>query len=125
MNAKKVLIVDDQADMIEVIQELLELDYEEAIIHSAVDVSNALKLTHENEYSLICTDLNMPVMNGIEFIKEVRSGSTCNKDVHFIIITGDIDEVAVDLSLLKNVQIVNKTDNIPKLLEMIGSYIAS
>lgn len=68
--AKKILIVDDS----ESIRELVSLTLESAgyVVDKAIDGIDGLKLLDGREVSLIITDLNMPNMDGIQFILEVR-----------------------------------------------------
>ncbi|MCK4664312.1 MAG: response regulator [Bacteroidales bacterium] len=69
--AKKILIVDDSESIREVISFTLEnAGYK---IDKAMDGKEALKLLDGTEYNLVITDLHMPVMNGLELIKEIRS----------------------------------------------------
>jgi two-component system, chemotaxis family, chemotaxis protein CheY len=68
--AKKILIVDDS----ESIRELVCLTLESAgySVDKGIDGIDALKLLDGREVNLIITDLNMPNMDGIQFIREVR-----------------------------------------------------
>lgn len=68
--AKKILIVDDS----ESIRELVSLTLESAgyLVDKGIDGLDACKLLDGREINLIITDLNMPNMDGIQFIREVR-----------------------------------------------------
>lgn len=69
-NAAKVLIVDDE----ESIRELISLMLEELDIDTitASDGLEGLKATEEQKPDVILTDLKMPNMDGLEFIQKVR-----------------------------------------------------
>jgi two-component system, chemotaxis family, chemotaxis protein CheY len=68
--AKRILIVDDS----ESIRELVSLTLESSgyTVDKGVDGMDALKLLDGRKIDLVITDLNMPNMDGIEFIREVR-----------------------------------------------------
>jgi CheY-like chemotaxis protein len=123
MSDKKILIIDDQPEIIEVIKELIELDYDGVQVDTSEDPNEGLDKIKQSTYKVICTDLNMPVINGLELIKQVRDGDTSNKNVPFIIITGDNSDLNMSLGEYDNVKIVNKAENIPELLTLIGSYV--
>ena len=66
----KILVVDDSKTMQESIQFFLEEnDYE---VKTANNGQEGLDASNADKYDLIITDINMPVMDGITFIQEVR-----------------------------------------------------
>ncbi len=69
--AKNILIVDDSESIREVVG--LALRSEGYNVIAGVDGQHGLELLLENKnVSLIISDLNMPRMDGISFLKEVR-----------------------------------------------------
>jgi len=63
---------------------------------SASDASEAINLLmltdiNSDPYDLILSDLNMPGMNGLEFLKEIRTSDTY-VDVPFILITTESEK---------------------------------
>jgi two-component system, chemotaxis family, chemotaxis protein CheY len=66
----KVLIIDDSITMRQMVAFTLEKAGHE--VHSAESGLAALKLTDKERFDLFITDLNMPGMNGLELIKELR-----------------------------------------------------
>lgn len=70
MGAKKILVVDDQESMREMLSELLQMMGYEA---RAVDGGQqALQSLQETETDLVITDLNMPGMDGMELMKRIK-----------------------------------------------------
>ncbi|MDY7002364.1 MAG: response regulator, partial [Thermodesulfobacteriota bacterium] len=70
---KRVLVVEDSAFLRQMIKKYLEADgYETAL---AEDGKAALDLMDAVEFDLIVSDIEMPVMNGLDFIKNVRFGN--------------------------------------------------
>jgi len=67
---KNILIIDDS----ESIRELVGASLEEAnfSVHKAIDGQDGLDQLRGKDIDLIITDLNMPVMDGLTFVKEVR-----------------------------------------------------
>jgi len=70
--SKKIMIIDDSASIRQVVNlTLRDAGYE---VIEAVDGQNALnKLGAETKVNLIICDVNMPVMDGITFVKNVKS----------------------------------------------------
>ena len=67
---RSILVVDDSESIREVVSMgLREAGYEVIV---GEDGSDGLRLLLENKVDLIISDLNMPVMDGITFLKEVR-----------------------------------------------------
>ena len=69
--ADPVLIVDDSTSMRQLVSfALKDAGYE---VIAATDGKDALSKLNGPKISLVITDLNMPEMDGIEFIKQLRS----------------------------------------------------
>lgn len=70
---KKILIVDDESDMIDVLRDLLEMEGYD--VFSAYNSESALIIFNEMQPDLIMTDMMMPGMNGLYLIRKIREGS--------------------------------------------------
>lgn len=78
-----ILVVDDGASQREILQEVLtQMGYQVAVRSSAQE---SLKLLEEETINLVLTDLNMPGMNGIEFLNHIKQ---INPDIGVIVVTG-------------------------------------
>ncbi len=64
----KILIIDDEKNTRDGLQKLLSFEYK---VETCEDALKGLDLIKKYHYDLVLTDLNMPMMNGFEFIKEV------------------------------------------------------
>lgn len=124
MSDKKILIIDDQPEITEVIKELIELDFDDVLVETSEDPLEGFNRIKSFSYDVICTDLNMPGLSGLELIKKVRDGDSENKERPFIIITGDNSDLKMSLDGYDNVKIVNKAENIPELLALINEYVS-
>lgn len=79
----KILAVDDSKTMLRIIKNvLLRLNYED--IDVAEDGQEAYEMFINNNYELIITDWNMPVMDGLTLVKEIRK---LNADIPIIMVT--------------------------------------
>jgi two-component system chemotaxis response regulator CheY len=70
-NMAKIMIVDDSVSIRKSVSFVLSQEGYEVI--EADDGIDGLKKAEANEFQLIITDINMPNMNGIDFIKNVRN----------------------------------------------------
>ena len=76
MEKKKVLVVDDEIHIVHVVAIKLRNNGYDVI--SAENGAEALKLIHEQKPDLIVTDYQMPVMNGIELLENLKADSSVN-----------------------------------------------
>ncbi len=81
----KVLIVDDSSTMRRIIGNVVQqLGVSKEDFDEAEDGVVALKLFNENTYDVVLTDWNMPNMNGLQLVQNIRG---INKAVPIIMIT--------------------------------------
>ncbi len=84
----KILIVDDEDDLREVMKEILLLTFSEVL--TATSVTDALRILNEQEIDLIISDIKMPIIDGFSFLRMIRQNQRlATKPVIFI--TGGID----------------------------------
>jgi len=67
----RVLLVDDSPIVLHILQRLLSRSPEIQVVGTAADGKEALELLPTLNPDVICTDLYMPVMDGLEFTREV------------------------------------------------------
>ena len=91
--AKKVLIVDDSASMRSVINMTLTGAGYDVI--EASDGQNGLSHLDGQKLNLIITDINMPVMDGLTFVKEVKKHAAY-KFTPIIVLTTETDQAKRD-----------------------------
>ncbi|MFA9560604.1 response regulator [Evansella sp. AB-rgal1] len=74
MDNWKLLIADDEVIIREGIREAIDWDVlNMTIVAEAEDGEEALELSLENKVDVVLADVNMPIMNGLSFIKHLRS----------------------------------------------------
>ncbi|MAT57049.1 MAG: hypothetical protein CMF23_03670 [Ignavibacteriae bacterium] len=117
--AKTILFADDDEMLLELIYDLLS-SYDFKII--TVKNGNELISKFNNEIDLIIADRNMPNLDGISAVKEIRK---MNNKVPVIISTGlTKDESDIDsLKNYNNIHFIDKPYNFEKLLNLINSII--
>jgi two-component system chemotaxis response regulator CheY len=92
-SAIKVMVVDDQTSMRAMIRVALQdLGFKD--IRDRSSAVEALAAVREDRVHLIISDYNMPDMDGLEFLEEVRKDSVIGKTV-FIMLTGSADREIV------------------------------
>jgi len=97
----RALIVDDSSVMRKIVERSLrQAGLDLANVYEAANGAEALAVVGSKELDLILTDINMPVMDGIEFVKNL-SQLAAAKDVPVVMITteGGEAQVAQALSL--------------------------
>lgn len=83
MSPCTVLLVDDDPDVLRAYGRILERTG--AYVSVASDGASALGILKSHQVDVVITDLNMPVMGGLEFLRAVRE---INLDVPVVIATG-------------------------------------
>jgi len=87
MNAHKILIVDDEPDNIRAIRNCLACSTETYNLYQALNGELALKITITEMPDLIITDWEMPGMDGIELIKNLKKNEA-TREIPVIMCTG-------------------------------------
>ena len=70
--AKKILVVDDSALMRRVLCDIIDSDERFQVVARATNGLEALDLLSRNQYDAVVLDVNMPKMNGLELLEELR-----------------------------------------------------
>ena len=81
----KILIVDDERSLVQVLRRTLQFEFPDAQIDVAYSGEEGLSRLAEEAYDLIIADLRMPGFDGLELIRGVRY---LNPDVPIILATG-------------------------------------
>src|SRR4051812_30494146 len=84
----KLLIIDDEPNLITTVAAGLKARWEDAAIFTANDGTLGLKLFREVSPDLVVLDLTMPGMTGFELLEEIRRTS----DTPVLMLTGHSDD---------------------------------
>ena len=83
MQKENVLIIDDEKFILQLSRDILVKSHYE--VKTASDGKEGIKLLEDNKFDLILTDIKMPNVNGLDFIRHVR---VYDKEIPIIVITG-------------------------------------
>jgi DNA-binding response OmpR family regulator len=79
---KNVLYIEDELDVLENISTILKQFFNE--FYALSNAEDALDVFYDNHIDLLIVDIELPMMSGIEFIKQIRK---THKDIPIIIIS--------------------------------------
>ena len=121
---KSILVVDDSLPTREIESEILAS--EGYIVDAAADGAQAFKAARGKHYDLICTDLNMPVMDGFMLIENLRKNEELS-GIPVIVISSIANEQEQEraLSLGASKYIVKNSFNNNNLLEAVNDLIGN
>jgi len=121
---KTILVVDDSPPTREIEKEILLSDG--YITDTAANGAQALKAAEEKHYDLICTDLNMPVMDGFTLIENLKKNKELSK-IPIIVISSkdDNEEQKKAFALGASKFIIKNSFNNHNMLEAVNSLIGA
>ncbi len=114
MENYRILIIDDLIENLKTIVSIFEIQRPEYILFQTNNAKSALKIIEQNRPDLIITDWDMPEMNGIEFIKELKKRKDL-RDIPVIMASG----VNLSSDDLKTALNAGATDYIRKPIDPI------
>lgn len=115
----RILIVEDHADAREGLAKLLELSGYAVV--TAEDGQQGLAKACAQLPDLILTDILMPIMDGIEMIRQLRATTLC-KNTPILVLSAYGDK-ALEAARAGANEVLGKPVNISSLLESIKSLI--
>ncbi len=117
---ERLLVVDDEPVIVDMLVAILEDD---DIVDSASNGKDALKKLNDNHYSAIVSDVDMPVMNGIEFFKKaVEKYPDINK--RFLFFTGSFDSEVLDFFKQNKIKYLPKPSSITDIKKALFEIIS-
>ncbi len=122
---KKLLIVDDSSTMRKIIaRSLHQAGFQIAEIQEAENGQVGLDKMAQTHFSMILTDINMPVMDGLKFIETIRANPVWEK-MPIIVITTEGSEGVTKESIKKGANnIVKKPFTPEQIKEKLSPYFA-
>jgi DNA-binding response OmpR family regulator len=118
---KSVLYVEDEVEVLDNIANLLKKFFKN--FYKATNGIEALEIFYENDIDILLVDIEMPKMNGIDFIKEIRQ---THENVKIIIISAytktDYLLESVEFNLSKYIVKPLTSDKIHLLLDTLNNY---
>ena len=83
---KTIMVIDDMAAILEHAKQLLKDEYS---VIPCISAKQALEIMDKRKPDLILVDINMPEMDGFDFIRRIKSDERFS-DVHVMMITAEI-----------------------------------
>src|SRR5213080_1157023 len=117
MNQPRVLIVDDDAALLQALPEALRLRMREVTVDTADSAAAALDRIAARDYDAIVTDIKMPGMDGLTLLAEIRGR---RPDTPILMITGH-GEDALAIQALRG----GAYDFIPKPIDRVRGVVVS
>ncbi len=111
MTKKKILVVDDSALMRRVLCDIIESDDRFEVAGRAVNGLEAFDLISRNQYDAVVLDVNMPKMNGIELLEELRKYKIKARVMMASTDTREGAKVTLDALELGALDFIHKPDN--------------
>jgi DNA-binding response OmpR family regulator len=119
MSEKKVLVIDDEDFIRELVKDFLELD--EVQCKGAGNAETALEIVSKETFDLILLDRNLGKIKAEDLIARIRAS---HQDIPILILTGDqncdsdyLEEVGADGIIFKPFQVTDFMEKINKYLE--------
>jgi DNA-binding NtrC family response regulator len=121
LEGKRVLIVDDDKDIVRIVQTMLE--GRGWSISAAYSGSEALEKVASKKPDVVLLDIMMPEMNGIEVLKRIKK-IDANARIIMITAFGDVESY-LDSMELGAFEYINKPFETDELLELIERVVAA
>ncbi len=100
MSEVKALIVDDSSVMRKIVERSLrQAGLDTLVVHEACSGVEGLDVLRGTKVDLILTDINMPMMDGLEFVRQIKAQSLAH-GVPVVMITTESSEEHVRQAIL-------------------------
>jgi len=104
MSEVRTLIVDDSSVMRKIVERALrQAGLDPMVVHEAGSGTEGLELLKTKQVDLILSDINMPSMDGLEFLRQIRAQNLA-PGVPVVMITTESSEEHVKQAILAGAQ---------------------
>jgi two-component system chemotaxis response regulator CheY len=104
MSEMRVLIVDDSSVMRKIVERSLrQAGLEEMVVLEAASGTDGLEVLKTQRVNLILSDINMPQMDGLEFLRQLRAQNLA-ENVPVVMITTESSEEHVKQAIMAGAQ---------------------
>jgi len=121
----RILHVDDDPDFLDITAEFLQRENEQFTVDVATSAADGLDRLTENAYDCIVSDYEMPLCDGIKFLKAVRKD---HPDLPFVLFTGKGSETiaseAISAGVSEYLQKGSGTDQYTVLANRIENLVS-
>lgn len=113
---KSILIVDDQEDIITILQDFFEMDYQ---VFTASNGTEAIDILYNNKIDILLSDIIMPNGDGVWLLNKIKEHSSLLDSTKIFYMTGQAHDADIKEIEKYAIEIFNKPFKIPKLLKTI------
>lgn len=122
---RKILIVEDEPVFLELLIEKFKAhDFD---VVTGTNGKEGLQMAEREHPDAIVTDLTMPIMDGVEFIRNLRAKDSWGKQVFVIILSnrGDMDSIADTIDLGAHHYFVKADIDPNKVVESVLAFTST
>ncbi|MFN3698277.1 MAG: response regulator [Pseudobdellovibrio sp.] len=120
MSAKKIVIVDDEKDLLEALRETLEIEGFDVTSFERVDDA-IVYLQNNQEADLVISDMRMPTKNGLDLALAIRRDLKLN--MPFVMISGFADITPQQLAEAKIIDFIPKPFALSTFIQKINMLL--
>lgn len=121
MNKPKIIVVDDERDILDIYVALLDPNFEVEAFNSPHEFLLALSADPKKDFELVITDLKMPEIDGLAMIKKAHE---LGFSFPFILLSGYLDKnAAIDAVNLGAFRLLEKPTDYDILISAIDQLI--
>jgi len=122
---KKILIVDDEPSLRDALAELLSEEADYTVLQAEHGVA-ALKILKDEAIDLMLLDVDMPFLNGVGVVREMKEKEAEYAQPKIIILTnrGDMDTVSDMLDLNMFDYLIKSDHSLDEIIQMIKTKLA-
>lgn len=115
LKGKRILIVDDEAGILYLLEELLvSVGYETISAKTGI---KAIQIAEAEELDLILLDFQLPVLNGLDVIQKLRE---LGKNIPIIMMTGMSEQIEMEIEKYEEIKsLLRKPFNISDVLSLV------
>ncbi|MEO9481979.1 MAG: response regulator [Ekhidna sp.] len=119
--SKKIIVAEDSSVIQNLTKKILsQLNYE---ISSVKNGQQVLDLLAKEKFGLVLLDIHMPVMDGMECAKQIRSTAGNNQKIPIVAITGNANNYSMDDFEEVGINaFIPKPLNYDSVVEMVKKY---
>ena len=119
--SKKIIVAEDSSVIQNLTKKILsQLNYE---ISSVKNGQQVLDLLEKDEFGMVLLDIHMPVMDGMECARQIRSMSGSNQNIPIVAITGNANNYTMeDFEEAGINAFIPKPLNYDSVVEMVKKY---
>ena len=123
---KRILIIDDDEDDQRFIAEAVEVITHSAVVTVFDNAVEAIKKLAARQIiaDLIFLDLNMPLMHGNDFLREIRKAPTL-RDIPIVILTGVTNTIITEAAMNAGAtDVILKPSSVHELVEVLQPFLS-